>query len=183
MELPPEQLRNHFVAITAAIKHLTGGADEAGMGAGGPPAPAPAAPGPEASAPPPPMGKGEMKSNPANGGEMLAVKKYEEEIAALKGEIAGLKKSDEEKTALFDRLAKGVERIATKPERKAVTNVAAVGKPGSEPAPAHQSLSKSEVMAKLTVKARDPKLTKDQKKAILAYCNGTVDIEAVKDLL
>lgn len=106
-QLPPEELKIHYMAAKAALFELMGGAD--GAAAGPEASAAPAGPGPEASAPPP---------APAAGPDEEAFK-------------AEMKKSEEKYKALETKLelmTKAMELMAGAPMRKAVTGIPALNK-------------------------------------------------------
>ena len=111
-QLPPEELKIHYMAAKAALFELMGGA--AGGDAGGAPAPGPdagaGAPPPEASAPPAPAPAPAAGPGPDE---------------AFKSEI---RKSEKALEAKIQSLTKAVELLAGIPVRKAITGIPALNK-------------------------------------------------------
>ena len=176
-QLPPEELKMHYMAAKAALYQTMGAGDQAEQEAPAPADPAaPPAPAPEASAPPPaPAMKGEMsagkaiESSPGNGG----LAKSEEE-----------NKSDaqiEELNSKIDTLAKALDLALGTPMRKAVTNISYV--PKTDETPEEKPLSKSEFHEKLNEKAQDPNLSKSDRQLINKFCVGVVDVAKIEHLL
>lgn len=199
--MDPEELMMHYKAAKAAVFQLMQGGEAsaaAGMGAG--PAEGSPAMGPEGSAPgmgtpegspgpgmgtgpgPGPedrmmaMGKSQIPAHKGNGGQMKAgarMAKSEAELA-----LDALVKSQNEK---IETLSKALELLLGQPQRKAVTGVDFFSK--SETKPEARPLTKSEVTAKLTQVARNPKLTKADRDAINGYVAGSLDFSAIEHLI
>lgn len=120
--------------------------------------------------------KGELKAEPANGGQMLgkseavALSKAQEEIDALKGQVAALVKVAELTVGL--------------PRQKAITGVAFIPK-GEDMSKAEKpALTRPEALKKLAEKARDQKLSKSDREAINSFTlNAKADLSAVQHLL
>lgn len=107
-----------------------------------------------------------------------------DEISLLKSELEAVKtKSAEEKknleTALQNFLTKFVEKTA--PAGKAITSLDIIAK--TENGQEEKPLSKSEIDAKLTAKAKDISLSKSDRDAINSYYCGSRDIKKVSHLL
>lgn len=179
-QLPPEQLKVHYLAAKSALFKLMGGGAQDGMGAGPeasapPPGAAPAGPAP---APAPAM-KGEMSAgkqvtgSPANGG--MVKSEHAEEISFLRAE---LKKNEEG----LNLLATALDRALGTPLRKAVTTVNHVPK-GNDESSSVQSLSKSEISEILSEKARDPKLAKSDRELINKFYAESIGVEKITHLL
>lgn len=155
MELPPEELKAHFEACKAAMESL--------MGGGG----ADAGAAPEASAP---------AAAPAGAPAMEPAMKSEKsaDVVALQAQLDDLQKSLAARDELFDRLQKGIEKIA-RPERKAVVGIGAAEAP--------VVLTKSEALKKLASIAANPRLSKADRERINDFTVGVIGIDGVKDLL
>lgn len=116
--------------------------------------------------------KAELKASPGNGGVAVATKKSESNE-----QLEALQKS-------YDDLVNTVGSLAallTKPERKAVTTVNAVAKPGAEKQ--EIKLTKSEAMAKLNEVAQNPRLSKNDRDLINSFCVGNVGLDKIEHLL
>lgn len=182
-QLPPEELKVHYMAVKSALFKLMGAGPDAGAGPEGsaPPAPAPAGPPPGGPAPAPAM-KGEMSAgkqvspSPGNGGKLGKSETARDE--ALEQLKAELKKNEEH----INLLATALDKALTTPLRKAVTTVAHVPK-GEEDKSTALSLSKSEIAEKLSEKARDPKLAKSDRDLINKFYVGAVDVVKLQHLL
>lgn len=180
-QLPPEELKMHYVAAKAALFELMGqgaGPDAGagappGAGAGAPPPPM-APPGPEASASAPAL-KAELKASPGNGGDALKVKKSEND------ELEALKKSNAEMNDMLAVLAKAVESKLVV-ERKAVTGVNAITKPADAPTDV-STLSKSEIAARINKHAMSPLTKNEDRDLINAYLCKEVSVEKIAHLL
>jgi hypothetical protein len=181
-QLPPEELKMHYIAVKAALfaaMQQGGGAGPAGpgadpaAGAGGPPPMPGADPAAGAGAPPPPMAggpppamKGEMtpSKNPNGGGAAMA--KAEKLLADQQKQIEGL--------------STAVEMLLKTPVRKAVTNFDFIRKSEDSNAP---TLTRGQIMEKLNEKAKDPKLAKSDRNLINAFCVSSVDASQIAHLL
>lgn len=114
--------------------------------------------------------KGEMKASPGSGGEMLATKKHEDELAGLR------KHFDDE----LNRVVDAVARYIGKPERKAVTSVSALGKTEEK-----KSLpqSRDEITERLKeMTGPDSKLSKKERQMVNSYCVGDIKFEQIEHL-
>ncbi len=204
--LPPEELRMHVEAAMQALLGCLGGHGEADpvMPPEVPnlPAPVPAGvPGMqpamkmelEAIAPNKKAGPGEdhlVPSQPSKkfgAGEdhleavYVKAKKSEDDLALKIKEVEELKKSQEKTEASLSQLTSAFKMYLEKPERKAVTSIAAIDKPGTQvEAP---KLSKSEVMDKLKVITQEADLKKSDREMINAYCVGSIGVDKIAHLL
>lgn len=108
----------------------------------------------------------------------------DKEIALIKSELQAVKaENDKSKKELADALSfltKFVEKTA--PAGKAITSMDIIAKTenvnGNE-----KPLSKSEIMVKLSSKAKDPTLSKSDRDAITSYCLSKSNISKVSHLL
>lgn len=164
-KLPPEELKNHYLACKQAIFKLMGQGDEG------------SAPAPGAGAPPAPAMKMELDAvapTKADAGkdrlEAVAVTKSEPslEMEALKGQV--------------EMLTKAVHALAGQPIRKAVTNMDFVAKT-PEPAKEVAKLNKAEVTARLTAASARPDLKKSDRELINGYYEGFCSIDKIAHLL
>jgi hypothetical protein len=153
----------------------------------GPPAgasPSPSAPPGPPDQSPPPAFKGEMSAGKqlnvagpdANGGP---VKKSENELK-LEAQLA-------EQGQMIEGLAKAVDLVLGAPQRKAVTTLSSVKVLGKNESNANDaapvSLSFEQAKAKLSEKARDPKLAKSDRILINKFCVREADQAQVAHLL
>lgn len=171
-KLPIDELKAHAEAAMAALQAAMGGAAGGDPAAAGvPPAP-PMADAAGAGGPPPmaPAMKKEIKVE-GNGGEVMAAKKSEKEIADLK------KSLDENQQALSG-VIEAFTKFVSKPVRKAETALKTQVAEGSK-------LSKSDATAKLRAKVKDQSLTKKDRELINGVFFGTIahDDAAVAHLL
>lgn len=188
-QMPPEAVKALYLAAKQALfaaappaaPDMSAGPGAPPAGPSAPPMAPPAGPPPDASAGAPPMdpamGKGEFKASPGNGGK-LAVKKSEADP-----EIAELKKALKEQGEALEAFAKAFTRMASTPQRRAVTSVAALAKSeesNEEPKP----MSKSELNARLSEQIKSGKLEKKDKEAVRRfYDTGSTNVNLVKHLL
>jgi len=195
--LSPEELKMHFMAAKEALFALMGGHGEADpMGAPEVPAMAPPAqdmamkmeleavgPNKKASAPSKmrleevaPEGKfGAPKPNRLE--EVYVEAKKSEKDSH---ELEELRKSVKDQDLALNQLVDAVKMVFERPERKAVTSINAVTKPGD--APEAKFLSKSEAMSKLSEVAKT-NLKKSDRELINAYCVGKISIDKIDHLL
>lgn len=164
--LPLEELKMHYMAAKSALleqMQSQGGAEgSASPGEKSAPPPAPA-PGPEASASPP-----AMKSEKAAAATLSKAEEAKnQKIAELQAQVSGL--------------AKAVELLVSTPQRKAVTSIAYLGK--TEATAEAPTLSKSEIIEKLNEKAKDPKLSKNDRSLINKFCVNKADVKSIEHLL
>jgi hypothetical protein len=171
-QLPPEELKKHFLACKAALMQIMG------QDQGQPP------PAPEASAPPPPAGP------PAGGAPMAMSEKKTPEKKLQKSEsdvkVEALEKQLEAQSAELLKLVKVVE-VMTSPVRKSIKGVSDLKfiertATPEKPSPA-QSLTKAEVTSILREKVREGKLTKSEKDLVAKYTVGAVDVSKIEHLL
>lgn len=182
-QLPPEDLKMHYLACKEALVQVMGaaagapGADPSAAGApppdasasAGPPAAAASAPAPGAD-PTAPTLKSEVPSGnklsspgPANGENPL--NKAEQDVAALKEQV-GI-------------LTKAVKKVFEAPLRKSITSVADLGAPATAPV---ASMSRETIRAKLKNVNLAP-LSKADRELIAGYDLGTVKADQVAHLL
>lgn len=181
-QLSTEELQNHFFALQQVLQAQQAG----GAGAGAPPvdpaaaagaapagAPAPAAP----AAPPGPGAAAPLAgeaSKPVDPMASAALKSLKEELDLTKSERDGLKKS-------LETLSTTLEKFTQRPERKAIqaTDTAALSK--SEPK--KTTMTRQQILQKLTVVAANPELKKSDRSLINKYCVGGVGVDAITHLL
>ena len=172
-QLPPEELKMHYLAAKAAMFEVMQGAGGAAPGA---PAPAPGA-----GAPPPP----DPAAPPAMKSEVPAA----QEVSASPGN-GGMAKSEalakseakfEELAAQVDLLTKALDLSLATPQRRAVTSLSFLKK--TESGEEEVQLSKSEIMEKIGEKAKDPSLSKSDRSLINGFCVGSVDVKKIEHLL
>lgn len=186
MQLPPEELKMHYMAAKEAMLQVTGSFGGASPGPGAPPGPetsagpAPGGPGPGAPPPGPPGApalKAEvpssMKSNPANGGTQSAavpdaIKKSEARIVDLEQQV--------------DLMAKALELTLATPVRKAITQVSHIPKT-DESKPASTELSKSEIQSKIRSAMSGGKLNKAEKDQLFSYTLGNLGFDQIAGIL
>ena len=206
-QLDDQTLEMHYVACKAALMERLQG-QSASASAGSPPGSPPASPSPAASPSAPP---GSPPASPSASappgpppdltqkGEMKAGKQMSEHAAANGGKGSQMKKSEEvvaleaivaEQGQMIEGLAKATELLLTTPQRKAVTSVAYMAKTESDAAPSTQAtdvmkLTKSDINAKLSEKAKDAKLSKSDRTLINQFCVGTpgVGVDKIAHLL
>jgi hypothetical protein len=199
-QLPPEELDMHLQAAMAAKQALAGAA-------GGPPgAPAPAAPmgpPPGASASPaspaapsagpesqvlPPDGmaqKAEIATHAqANGGKM-----GKSEIDTLRTALAKTQELIEKQNAVMksqaedvENLTKSIELVLTRPERKAVTNMAFLSKSEVETSTKSAKTFTPE-SARAALAEMIPTLSKAERQVVLKFYNGEVKADALAPIL
>jgi hypothetical protein len=185
-QLSPEELQAHFFAmkqILDAQQAQGAGAGAPGMdpaAAGAPPAPmgagAPAGVPPGAGAPPPgpeaaaPMaGEASKPVDPA-----LAMKsEAEAQLSLVKKEKELLEKS-------LSGLADVMEKLVARPERKSIQGRDLAK---SDPEPTNVTMTKDQIMKKLTVVAQKSDLQKSDRSLINKYCVGGVEVNAIAHLL
>jgi len=175
-QLPPDQLDMHIQAALAAKEALAGAANAGAASPAAAPPMAPPAASPAAS-PAPMVAKGEIKTGKEQGGMVKS------EAAALREELAALKKSLTEKDEDVQLLTKAVKMVIEKPERKAVTSMAQLqylGKSEVQAAP-KAVFTKAEAEAKLS--AVLPSLTKSERDLVVQYSLGRVKIDALSSIL
>jgi hypothetical protein len=203
-QLPPEELEMHLVACKAAYAEQQAAAGGVSPDAGAPPAPgaspspspspspapppAAASPSPSPSAPPGPPA--DQSPPPAMKGEMSAGKQLE--VADAKNRNGGLAKSEdvlqleakiEEQDKMINGLAKAIELVFQKPQRKAVTSVSFLAK-GEQNSNTEITLTRPEILAKLNAKVLDPSLKKSDRQLINSFCVGSVvDVQQIAHLL
>lgn len=188
MQMPPEHVKALYLACKEVIfSQMGGGSPDAG---GSPP------PGPEMSAPPGPPGggpppgppgpptgppdaspalKAEIKSNPANGGQMKEVSKSESDRDLL---IADLQKKVREYDEVTSVLVSVVERVISVPPRKAVAGISEIKKGERK----SSDLTKTEVKERLDRAART-NLKKSDRELINQFSVGAIGVEKVEHLL
>jgi hypothetical protein len=168
----------HIQAAMAAKEALAGAANAGAASPAAAPPMAPPAASPAPMAPPvPPVAKGEIKTGKEQGGMVKS------EAAALREELAALKKSLTEKDEDVQLLTKAVKMVIEKPERKAVTSMAQLqylGKSEVQAAP-KAVFTKAEAEAKLS--AVLPSLTKSERDLVVQYSLGRVKIDALSSIL
>lgn len=159
-QMPLPQLEEAYMALKQAMAEKIGAGGPPGADAGGPP-PGPAVggpPGADAGGPPP---------------EALKSQRY----------VADLRKSHEELVAQNERLVAGLQKFleaATKPQRKAVTGVAYLGKnDDARPlAKSVKTMSRAEVLDQMKALATRSDLSKSERDLITAYAVGSVGLTA-----
>jgi hypothetical protein len=204
-QLPPEELEMHLVACKAAYAEqqaAAGGAPPDASASAAPPGPPAASPSPSPAPPPapaaspspsaPPGPPADQSPPPAMKGELSAGKQVE--VADAKNRNGGLAKSEvviqleakiEEQDKMISGLAKAVELVLTKPQRKAVTGVSFLGKNEGQRADTDiAKLTKAEILTKLNEKVKDASLKKSDRNLINSFCVGTlVDVQQIAHLL
>lgn len=128
-------------------------------------------------------GEAASKKTPASS-DTQALNKSEDDavVNLLKSEIAALKASDAEKQKNLDAVEAFLKKFAKPaPAGKAITSLDIIAK--TEGANAEKPLSKSEIDAKLTARAKDVTLAKSDRDAINSYYCGSKDITKVSHLL
>lgn len=197
-QLPPEELKMHFLACKAALMASMSGQPGADDGsAGAPPAgpEASAAPmgppaGPEASAPVPPapqFGKKEFKAEGSGGQMSKSEKDFSERLSKAEkaiAEVDELKKSIASKDVLIagleeniGKVAEGFKTLLTRQQvmRKSLTGISYANKPGVD-APAagadFSTMSKSEVVQKLNEVTASPNLSSADRSLITRFVVG-----------
>jgi hypothetical protein len=179
-QLPPDQLKLHFLAAKAALMATMGAEQGAGPEASmAPPGAPPQAP-PGAGAPPMAMaemsGK-QMPASPGNGGKMgksedsLKIEALEKQLTAQNDELL--------------KLVQIVDKVTT-PIRKSVKGLSDLKfidrSEGEKKSPAAQ-LSKADVAEKLKERIRGGKLSKSDKEMVSQYTMGMVDVSKIEHLL
>lgn len=196
--MPVEQVKAYFVAAKQSLLARMQGAQGPGAGAppagpdasasaGAPPPPGAGAPPPGASAsvgapppgassagPPPPAMKAEIAASPGNGGKPAPVQKSERDV-----EVDDLKT----KVGL---LAKALD-LSLRPQRKAITGISAIGKPGEKspgvPETPAAPATRAQALAKFNDQSFISKLNKSERDQVTKFCVGSVDVKAIEHLL
>lgn len=174
-QLPPEELKMHFLACKAALAEAMGGgqpeqAPEGTPPEGTPPAASPPMASPAEAAPqPPPALKSEMKSVPANGGKPEAVLGKSEDASKI-----------EDLENQVEALTKAVKLSLEQPVRRAITSVAFLPRTEAEP---EQAPSRAVIREKLSEVIRTKQLKKSDSDRIISYEMGSIGYEQIKDLL
>lgn len=195
-QLAPEELDMHIKAALSAKEALAAAAAPA-PGAGAMPGASPAGappmappPGPDASAspagpagaglpPPPPMAmKGEGSGATGTGGTPSThakatggkMSKSEEDTAALRAELADLKKSMTSKDEDIEILTKSVRMVLERPVQKAITGISYLGKTEMLPPVAQKAFTPSEAKAKLAELI--PVLSKSERELVVRFSTG-----------
>lgn len=150
-------------------------APDAGASAGAPPPAPPVATSPSPDQPPPAL-KSEVNANAkANGGQITTKSERELELEA---QLAKTEQLTQAVVALTTRLAQT-------PRRKAVTSLSELNK--TEPAQGSKvdpsTLSRKEIVARLSEKACDVNLKKSDRELINRYCVGSIDVSRIAHLL
>ncbi len=160
------------------------GADPTAGAAVPPPAPAPApdasaAVPPPAASPspspdlPPPAQKAEMSINAEANGGKITKSEREAQLESELAKVQGLTKSLVELTT----------KLIQRPQRKAVTALSELGKSEpSTPTVNVESMTKSEIIARLNEKARG-ELKKSDRELINSFCVGSADVKQIAHLL
>lgn len=175
LSMPPEELVMHYQAAKTAIFILMEEEEAAGGGAGaGPGAGSPeASPGPGRGSGPAPesdeFSKAAMNPSAANGSKVRAGSYLGKAEAGL---IASL-------NAKVESLAKAVELVAGKPQRRGFTGFD-LAKSVSVSRP---RLTRAQVMEKLAEVAATEDLAKSDREKINAFALGGLDMSAVEHLI
>lgn len=186
-QLSPEELQMHVQALQQVMS-----ASQAQAGAGAPPPggmppgapagapPAPAGPpagmppaGPDAVAPMP--GEGSKPIDPAMAMKSESDKELLQKLTKAEGSVKSLESS-------VEKIAKAMELMLAKPQRKAVT-----GKDLAKSAKEVEKvdvtkLNKSQLTAKLSELARKPELKKSERNLINSFYSGKIKVEALAPL-
>jgi hypothetical protein len=208
-------LQAHYLAARAALVATMGqqggspgGSPDQGASPPGAAPPPPAGSPPAGSPPPdeapgePPVGKAEIKASPGSGGQKITksedpvaqalarlakADETSQQLAVLQKTVADLTAKNSNLENLVGRVNAGFERILKRPLRKAVTNIAAVSKPGTtvEVADALRQMPRQEVVSKLLSAQRTQggKMSKSDRDAIDAYTLGQRGVEVVAHLI
>lgn len=176
----PEALKEHYLACVEALQQILG------QGQGQPGAEAAPPAGPPAGAAPagPPMGEPGMGKMELGAIAPTKVDVGKDHLKA--NEVTSIGKSEdyEAKIAALEstqgQLIKAFDKFLGYPLRKAVTSIATAGKPGDAAEVA--SLSRTEVMAKLSEKAKT-NLKKSDRERINKYATRLLNFDDIKDLL
>jgi hypothetical protein len=109
--------------------------------------------------------------------------KFVEEVGMLKSELAAAKAESESHQKNLEVAVSFLKKFLEKtaPAGKAITSLDIIAKTESDSA--EKPLSKSEIDAKLTAKAKDFSLSKADRDAITSYYCGSKDIKRVSHLL
>jgi hypothetical protein len=150
-------------------------APDAGASAGAPPSPPPAVASPSTDQPPPALKSEVGASNAkANGGQITKSQRETE----LEQQLA-------KTTQLTQGLAELTRRLIETPRRKAITGLSELTK--TEPAVGgkvdHTTLSRKEIMVRLSEKACDESLKKSDRELINRFCVGSIDVSGIAHLL
>lgn len=173
-DLPVDELQMHYVAIKAALMAKMGSQSPdpgAEASASAPPSAPPVDPSASSSAPVPAM-KGEMSAIKPGLGSSASMAKSEQDMQLMSEKI--------------ELLTKAMELVVGAPQRKSVKGVSELQflSKGEEKLKKSEGLSKAQIQEKLSEKARDPKLSKSDKTAIVAFTIGTdLDLAKVEHLL
>lgn len=173
-DLPVDELQMHYVAIKAALMAKMGSQSPdmgAEASASAPPSAPPVDPSASSSAPVPAM-KGEMSAVKPGLGSSASMAKSEQDMQLMSEKI--------------EMLTKAMELVVGAPQRKSVKGVSELQflSKGEEKLKKSEGLSKAQIQEKLSEKARDPKLSKSDKNAIVAFTIGTdLDLAKVEHLL
>jgi hypothetical protein len=182
MQLPPEQLKMHFLACKAAAMASMG------QDQGSPPAASPAAPPAPAPAAPAPMAmSGKVYSSPGNGGKTkLGKSEAEVKIESLEKELKLQKDEAQLQSDALMKMVAAVDAKLSTPIRKAVTGVSDlrfIQRTETDDKGEKKPLTKSEVSEKLKSKIREGKLSKSDKDLVESYTVGAVDVTKIAHLL
>lgn len=172
-QLAPEELDMHIKAALAAKEALAASAAPA-PDQSAPPMPPESAPAMPPAAPP--AMKAEIKPE-GNGGEMKPVKKSEPEVDPRDEKLQALEAVIKSQNEDIAALTKAVTMVLERPERKAVTSVAFLGKSEPEAKP----VSASEARAKLN--SLIPSLSKSERDLVLDFYAGRVGVDKLATIL
>lgn len=161
-QLPPEELKMHFLACKAAMMALAGGMEAS--------APAPEA-SPAAPAPAAPAMGAAMKSEVAT--VAAALKKSQADYELVSSDLASTKEN-------MQILAEALEALVSSPVRKAVTGLSYVPRNGTTE---KSSFTKEEATKILNARMRDPDLKKSDRQLVNQYMTGSKQIEDIQHLL
>lgn len=198
--MPLDQLQQAYMALKQAMMEKA--SDPAAAGAGGPPMggdPAAAGGPPMGAGGPPPGGDPAAAGGPPMGGDPAAAggpppealkSEAKSQFAVLKkshdtlqAELASQKQQNEQ---LLIKMAKVIEGLS-RPQRKAVTSVAFLGKneaaAGTPLKKSVATMPRAEIINQLNVLVGRSDLTKAERDAITSYTLGTVPAAAIEDLL